>query len=109
VSTTKTQEPLKIELAPWARVIVAIAALGIIIKFTPILDILEIFLYFTLIPIIFLGAIGVISSETLNYIMAQIEEAKNVAKEKLKETAKPEAAKPTTEQQPVVEPQQPQA
>jgi len=96
MSNQQTQkEPLKIELAPWARVIVAIAALGIIVKFTPILDILEIFLYFTLIPIIFLGAIGVISSETLNYIMSQIEEAKNVAKEKLKETATQQ--KPTTE------------
>jgi hypothetical protein len=86
MSQTTQKEPLKIELAPWARVIVAIAALGIIIKFTPILDILEVFLYFTLIPIIFLGAIGVISSETLNYIMGQIEEAKKIAKEKLKES-----------------------
>ena len=102
MSTQTQKEPLKIELAPWARVIVAIAALGIIIKFTPILDILEVFLYFTLIPIIFLGAIGVISSETLNYIMGQIEEAKKVAKEKLKEPVVQNTESKPVEQEPNV-------
>jgi hypothetical protein len=72
---------------PWARIIVYVAIIGVIIKFTPILDILEFFLYFFIVPLVFLSCIGLISADTVNMIKKSIDEAKEVAREKIKEAA----------------------
>ena len=73
---------------PYARIIVYVAIIGVIIKFTPILDILEFFLYFFIVPLVFLSCIGLISADTVNLIKKNIEEAKKLAKQKIEEAAK---------------------
>jgi len=80
---------------PYARIIVYVAIIGVIIKFTPILDILEFFLYFFIVPLVFLSCIGLISADTVNLIKKNIDEAKKLAKQKIEEAAK--NAKPEPE------------
>jgi hypothetical protein len=86
---------------PWARIIVYVAIIGVIIKFTPILDILEFFLYFFIVPLVFLSCIGLISADTVNMIKKSIDDAKEVARAKVKEaaeTVKEQVQQPTPTQ-----------
>lgn len=92
-------------ISPWARIIVYVAIIGVIIKFTPILDILEFFLYFFIVPLVFLSCIGLISADTVNLIKKNIDEAKKLAKQKIEEAAVKNA--PSTPQQPQPQTQQP--
>ncbi len=71
---------------PWARIIVYIAIIGVIVKFTPILDILEFFLYFFIVPLVFLSCIGLVSADTVNMIKKNIDDAKELARQKVKES-----------------------
>jgi len=59
------------------------------------LDILEFFLYFFIVPLVFLSCIGLISADTVNLIKKNIDEAKKLAKQKIEEAAK--NAKPEPE------------
>jgi hypothetical protein len=98
----KKTETLSMEhINPWARIIVYVAIIGVIIKFTPILDILEFFLYFFIVPLVFLSCIGLISADTVNMIKKSIDDAKEVARAKVKEaaeTVKEQVQQPTPTQ-----------
>lgn len=54
------------ELPTWAKLVLAIGSLIIFIKFFPILDLIQLFLYVVIIPLGFFTAIGVISTEAAN-------------------------------------------
>lgn len=73
-------------ISPWARIIVYIAIIGVIVKFTPILDILEFFLYFFIVPLVFLSCIGLVSADTVNMIKKNIDDAKELARQKIQES-----------------------
>ena len=102
MSEQKTDQTLSMEhINPWARIIVYVAIIGVIIKFTPILDILEFFLYFFIVPLVFLSCIGLISADTVNMIKKSIDDAKEVARSKVKEaaeTVKEQVQQPTPTQ-----------
>jgi hypothetical protein len=87
MSEQKTETLSMEHINPWARIIVYVAIIGVIIKFTPILDILEFFLYFFIVPLVFLSCIGLISADTVNMIKKSIDDAKEVARAKVKEAA----------------------
>lgn len=101
MSEQKTETLSMEHINPWARIIVYVAIIGVIIKFTPILDILEFFLYFFIVPLVFLSCIGLISADTVNMIKKSIDDAKEVARAKVKEaaeTVKEQVQQPTPTQ-----------
>lgn len=85
--TTQKQTLSMDHINPWARIIVYVAIIGVIVKFTPILDILEFFLYFFIVPLVFLSCIGLVSADTVNMIKKNIDDAKELARQKIQETA----------------------
>lgn len=80
--TTTIREDLG-NLPLWAKLILAIGALIIFIKFFPILDLIQLFLYVVIIPLGFFTAIGFISMEAAN----SFTETCRVVSQKLKDAA----------------------
>jgi hypothetical protein len=80
--TTTIKEDLG-NLPLWARLVLAVGALIIFIKFFPILDLIQLFLYIVIIPLGFFTAIGFISMEAAN----SFTETCKVVSQKLKDAA----------------------
>lgn len=70
-------------LPMWAKLILAIGAIIIFIKFFPILDLIQLFLYIVITPLAFLIAIGFVSVETAN----SFTETCRIVSQKLKDAA----------------------
>lgn len=70
-------------LPTWAKLVLAIGTLIIVIKWFPILDLINLFLYVVVIPLGFLTALGFVSSEAANSFMSTC----NMVSEKLKDAA----------------------
>jgi hypothetical protein len=70
-----------LQLPTWAKLVLAIGSLVIFIKFFPILDLIQLFLYVVIIPLGFFTAIGVISSEAANSFTETCREVSNKLRE----------------------------
>lgn len=80
--TTTIKEDLN-NLPLWAKLILAIGAVIIFIKFFPILDLIQLFFYVVIAPLGFLTAVGFISMEAAN----SFAETCRIVSQKLKDAA----------------------
>jgi hypothetical protein len=75
-------------LPRWARILLAIIVATAIYKFVPIVEILTLFFWATLVPIVFLFLLGVISTETYDSICEGMANLKDAVKQKMAEENK---------------------
>jgi uncharacterized protein YacL len=75
-------------LPRWARILLAIIVATAIYKFVPIVEILTLFFWATLVPIVFLFLLGVISTETYDSICDGMANLKDAVKQKMAEENK---------------------
>lgn len=85
-------------LPRWARILLAIIVATAIYKFVPIVEILTLFFWATLVPIVFLFLLGVISAETYDSICEGMANLKDAVKQKMAEENKSKDAKPEEKQ-----------
>jgi hypothetical protein len=71
-------------LPPWARVLLSLLLVGLIIKYTPLLDLFILCFYVVLIPLGFLVLVGVISTDLFNIIFSKTDEISSALKEEIK-------------------------
>ena len=77
----------------WGKVLAGgLIAFGLY-KFTPLLEVLYLFLQIVLVPILFFGAIGLISSGTVDGCLGGISNAFQIARDKAKEMAEQDKKK----------------
>lgn len=86
-------------LPRWARIILAIIVATAIYKFVPIVEILTLFFWATLVPIVFLFLLGVISTETYDSICEGMANLKDAVKEKMAEENKSKDAQSEEKQE----------
>jgi hypothetical protein len=76
-------------LPGWARIIFVGGMLASIIKWFPIIELLELFLLIVVIPLGFLTFVGVISKETSNTIVSTWTMVCNLLRKEIKEAGRP--------------------
>jgi hypothetical protein len=71
-------------LPPWARILLSLLLVGLIIKYTPLLDLFILCFYIVLVPLGFLVLVGVISTDLFNMIFSKTNEISSALKEEIK-------------------------
>lgn len=71
-------------LPPWARILLSLLLVGLIIKYTPLLDLFILCFYIVLVPLGFLVLVGVISTDLFNMIFSKTGEISSALKEEIK-------------------------
>ena len=91
---TEGKEKTKELVLPWWGKVLAggLIAFGLY-KFTPLLEVLYLFLQIVLVPLLFFGAIGLISSGTIDGCLGGISNAFQIARDKAKEMTKEDKGK----------------
>ena len=98
VETPKTEAP-KVEakrnfneiykdLPRWSKILLSLVVVTAIYKFVPIVELLTLFFWAVMVPVVFLFMLGVISNETYDSICDGISGIKSAVKTKLEEEAK---------------------
>ena len=98
VETPKTEAP-KLEakknfneiykdLPRWSKILLSLVVVTAIYKFVPIVELLTLFFWAVMVPVVFLFMLGVISNETYDSICDGISGIKSAVKTKLEEEAK---------------------
>jgi hypothetical protein len=75
-------------LPPWARILLSLLLVGLIIKYTPLLDLFILCFYIVLVPLGFLVLVGVISTDLFNMIFSKTNEISSALKEEIKKAHK---------------------
>jgi hypothetical protein len=86
------------ELPTWARVLFTVGIICSIIKWFPIVELLEIFLYVVVIPLGFLTMVGLLAEETSNNFIGTWTSVTNAIRAKIKESASVKVEETTTEE-----------
>ena len=73
------------ELPSWARVLFTVGIICSIVKWFPIVELLEVFLYVVVIPLGFLTMVGLLSAETSNAFVATYTSVLTALRKQLKE------------------------
>lgn len=82
-------------LPSWARMLIGIGILFSIVKWFPIVELLELFAYVVIVPLGFLTFLGIVSAETTNGVVNSWNVVCNTIRERT--TVKPETEEVTTE------------
>jgi hypothetical protein len=91
---TQTQE---FKLHPMARIVLAGLLIIAMVKWLPIVEIMEVFFMVVIIPLVLLSLVGVIGNDTYNMITTQIDKVKEKVKEEVDKATSMETPKPETE------------
>lgn len=74
-------------LPPWARMLIGVGILVSIVKWFPIVELLELFSYVVIIPLGFLTFLGLVSKETTNGVVEAWNTVCNTIRERAVEVA----------------------
>lgn len=87
------------KLPGWAKILLGASIAGVILWKAPVVEIATLFFYIVLIPLAFLGAVGLVSqgtlqtfSKTFNQTMEQVKQKVEEQRKKLKDKPSEEAA-----------------
>lgn len=73
-------------LPTWARMLIAFGVIASVIKWFPIIELLELFSYIVIIPLGFLTFCGIVSKETTNGVVEAWNTVVNTIRERTTET-----------------------
>jgi len=73
------------DLPRWSKILLSLVVISAIYKFVPIVELLTLFFWAVMVPVVFLFMLGVISSETYDSICDGITGIKKAVKTKLEE------------------------
>lgn len=76
------------DLPRWSKILLSLVVITAIYKFVPIVELLTLFFWAVMVPVVFLFMLGVISNETYDSICDGISGIKSAVKTKLEEEAK---------------------
>ena len=71
----QTKKPQPQPLPDWAKALIGIAIIAALVKWTPILDLLTMFLWVVLIPLVALASVSITAKSVLNMILGSWKDA----------------------------------